>query len=363
MNITWDHIYLAIQIVVSFQLLAGIILNLIEFRARNLLLAYLSLLVIYTYNIFFLGTESFYDHIRTPLHLLLSYIYFGPTFYLYLKSLKKDTSFALITTLKHYSIPLLFCIFYNVFAYQIYGLVVDTFIIVYFVASLPLYKQITSTLKGNLKRRFNWFFIISCVYICLDTPLILIEDLYRLGISPFTDIHPVLNEFFYTYIHFPLLLLYFSFLSIYMLTEIPRFKNFFVSRPLIESGITQKGISELQHSFDKSLTEEKVYLDPDLNLDTFSKKLGIDKSVLSKFIKETYNSGFNRIINRHRIEQFKTLLNEDKLKNYDLVGLAKESGFKSKATFYRVFKEIEGITPLQYKNKYEKLTKKTTSNN
>ena len=43
-----------------------------------------------------------------------------------------------------------------------------------------------------------------------------------------------------------------------------------------------------------------------------------------------------------------------KIKNYDhldILGIANESGFSSKATFNRTFKKIEGITPKEYRNK------------
>ena len=36
---------------------------------------------------------------------------------------------------------------------------------------------------------------------------------------------------------------------------------------------------------------------------------------------------------------------------FDLLSIAKNAGFASKASFYRIFKESEGMTPNQYAKK------------
>ena len=350
MNITWDNIFLAIQIVVTIQLLFGILLNLFEFRRRNILLAFVCLLIIYTYNIFFLYTITLNDYLQKPLHLILSYIYFGPTLYLYLKSLTTNTRLSNNLLIKHYLLPIILCTTYNIFNYKLYGLIVNTFTVVYFIASLKLFKSILSNLQTALKIRFKWFFIITSIYIILDTPMLIIEDLAVLKTAPFVKIYPIINDLFYKFLHFPLILFHFFILSVYAITEIPHFKKYFVSISLMDSGITQNKVEQLKQNLDTLLLKEKIYLNPDLTLAMLSKKLNIEKSILSKFLKENYNKGFNSIINSYRVEEFKNLLKEGKLNNYDLVGLGKESGFKSKATLYRVFKEIVGKTPNEYKN-------------
>lgn len=346
MNITWDHIYLAIQIVVTIQLILGIILNTIEFKTRNLLLAYLCFLVVYTYNVFFLY-PSYSKYAHKFLHLIGSYIYFGPTFYLYLKSLTGKLGKREI--FKHYSIPFTICLTYNLSGFSLYSVFIYVFLIGYILASVPLYHNVKTLLSGALKKRFLWFIFIHLLYLVLDTPMIILEDLAIAEISIAEKLYPSVNHFFYTYLHFPLLFFHFFILSLYAITEIPRFKKFFLSKTLKDSGIGDQQTLELKSQMTELFEKEKIFLNPSLNLEKLSVKMNLEKSLISKFLKETYNKGFNDFINEHRVNEFKRILVNPKYKNYDLVGLANESGFKSKATFYRVFKEIEGLTPNQYK--------------
>ena len=191
------------------------------------------------------------------------------------------------------------------------------------------------------------------IYLATDFPMLFIEDLSALNLSFFRRILPTANDFYYTYLHFPILFFKFFILSLYSITEIPRFKNFFINKPLIESGINEDTLSKLKTKFETLMAEEQLFLNNGLTADSLSKKLEVDKSVISKFLRENYNKGFNLYINELRIQEFKRLLSLEKYENYDLVGLAMESGFKSKSTFYRVFKDIEGITPSEYKKSLE----------
>ena len=61
------------------------------------------------------------------------------------------------------------------------------------------------------------------------------------------------------------------------------------------------------------------------------------------YLKLTHKASFIDYVNTLRIEAYKTRVKDEKYEHYDLVGLALECGFKSKSTFYRVFKQHEGI--------------------
>jgi AraC-like DNA-binding protein len=49
------------------------------------------------------------------------------------------------------------------------------------------------------------------------------------------------------------------------------------------------------------------------------------------------------------VDEAKRLLLDPSYNRFNIQGIAFESGFKSKATFYAVFKQIVGMTPKQYK--------------
>ncbi|TSE05369.1 helix-turn-helix domain-containing protein [Aquimarina algiphila] len=97
--------------------------------------------------------------------------------------------------------------------------------------------------------------------------------------------------------------------------------------------------------------EEKLYKDPSLNISSCASIFKVSTKELIDYFKITNKGVFKDYINGLRVSEFKQLLQNEKFSNYDLVGLAKECGFKSKSTFFRVFKGLEGFTPNEYKKK------------
>ena len=59
-------------------------------------------------------------------------------------------------------------------------------------------------------------------------------------------------------------------------------------------------------------------------------------------------------MNAYRIDYFKNRVKKVDAENLTLLAVAYDSGFNSKATFNRIFKQQEGVTPLQFKRKIEK---------
>ncbi|HTE33290.1 MAG TPA: helix-turn-helix domain-containing protein, partial [Chryseolinea sp.] len=91
------------------------------------------------------------------------------------------------------------------------------------------------------------------------------------------------------------------------------------------------------------------YLDPELTLSQLAKDLNIGRSQLSQLINDSIGDNFYDFINKYRTEEVKRLMNDPKVKNFSLLGLALEAGFKSKSTFNLIFKRFTGLTPTAYK--------------
>jgi len=97
-----------------------------------------------------------------------------------------------------------------------------------------------------------------------------------------------------------------------------------------------------------TMVSEKLYLDPKLNLRTLSEVVAINEKEVSMLINKCASVNFFTFVNKFRIEEFKRLLTTKKMEEMSISGLAMESGFNSKSTFYSVFKKEEGITPKEY---------------
>jgi len=95
--------------------------------------------------------------------------------------------------------------------------------------------------------------------------------------------------------------------------------------------------------------ERKVYLNPELNMDILATELEIPKHHLTEVLNVELGKNFFQFINSFRIEAVKEML-KDPTNYYSIEAVGYECGFSNKSSFFRIFKEIVGVTPLEYKN-------------
>jgi len=100
------------------------------------------------------------------------------------------------------------------------------------------------------------------------------------------------------------------------------------------------------------MQEEKLYTDVELTLQNLSERLGISASYLSRIINEKENKNFFEFVNAFRVQDIKEKLVDKDYEHYSILGIALESGFKSKSTFNTVFKKLTGQTPSAYQKQF-----------
>lgn len=96
---------------------------------------------------------------------------------------------------------------------------------------------------------------------------------------------------------------------------------------------------------------EKIYLNENLNLREVALLMKVDPNLISHILNNHLGANFYDFVNRYRIEEVKIKLNNPAYKHLSLLGIALESGFNSKTTFNRVFKQVTGITPTEFQKK------------
>jgi two-component system response regulator YesN len=84
----------------------------------------------------------------------------------------------------------------------------------------------------------------------------------------------------------------------------------------------------------------------DISLSDAAEHIGVSSSYLSKIFKEDYGKGFVEFLNMIRIRNAKALLENDMI---SLKDIANEVGFNNYHYFFRVFKNIVGVTPVKYR--------------
>jgi AraC-like DNA-binding protein len=98
---------------------------------------------------------------------------------------------------------------------------------------------------------------------------------------------------------------------------------------------------------DSRMQAERAYEDAELNLPHLAEKLGISAHQLSELMNTRLGKGFSRYLREQRINAAKTMLWDEPSASVLSVGLS--VGFTSQSNFYEAFREIEGMTPGQYR--------------
>ncbi len=98
------------------------------------------------------------------------------------------------------------------------------------------------------------------------------------------------------------------------------------------------------------MIDQQLFLQPSLTLEDVAKRMGTNKTYVSKLVNNTYNQGFPELLNTLRIdyaEQY--LLNHREAKQKDV---AAACGFLSASAFNSTFKKVTGLTPKMWLNSY-----------
>lgn len=93
---------------------------------------------------------------------------------------------------------------------------------------------------------------------------------------------------------------------------------------------------------------DKVYVDQDLTLESFSVLLQSNTKYVSQVINEYFKKNFTTFINEYRVKAACKLFENPDYKKYTIEALGQKVGFKSRNNFNQVFKKQIGISPSQY---------------
>jgi len=114
----------------------------------------------------------------------------------------------------------------------------------------------------------------------------------------------------------------------------------------------------LKRKLQKLMLKDKVFLNPELTLQELANLMNLKLNELSAFINTHLGKNFNDFINEYRINEFKQRVKSPATDSKaTIMELAYQSGFNSKASFNRLFKEYTGITPSQFKKGKDPIVK------
>jgi AraC-like DNA-binding protein len=132
-------------------------------------------------------------------------------------------------------------------------------------------------------------------------------------------------------------------------------KGYLASQTQSEIGQPRKSASldknlgeEVMIRLRKVMEEEKLWMNPALNLSLLTGHTGIPSKTISAVLNQHLNKSFSEFINGYRIDAIKSRLLSAEDKNLTIAGLAYECGFNSQPTFQRAFKSIQGESPSEF---------------
>ncbi|HEY0612197.1 MAG TPA: helix-turn-helix domain-containing protein [Chitinophaga sp.] len=100
----------------------------------------------------------------------------------------------------------------------------------------------------------------------------------------------------------------------------------------------------------KAMEQDRLYLEPDLNLALLSRHTGLPQKTISLVLNQHLQKSFNEFVNGYRVEAFKQKINQPEQDNMTILALALDAGFNSQATFQRAFRSNTGMSPREYMN-------------
>lgn len=116
-----------------------------------------------------------------------------------------------------------------------------------------------------------------------------------------------------------------------------------------KSSLNESQINEINSTVYKYLQSKKPYLNAEYSLQMMAVDLNISRQNLSQVINIGQKKNFYKLVNELRVNEVKILLSDPSFSYLSILGIAFECGFNSKTSFHRIFKELTGFTPTEYK--------------
>lgn len=140
------------------------------------------------------------------------------------------------------------------------------------------------------------------------------------------------------------------FLSFIYVKKLIKIKNIDFD-PIIKyqnSKLTKNEIEVIARRLNNVISKKELYLNNNLTIKDVSLALDIPSHHLSQVLNQSLNMNFYDFINSFRINCMIQLIKNGELQTKTILALAMDSGFNSKATFNRVFKNTMNMTPRDY---------------
>lgn len=128
-----------------------------------------------------------------------------------------------------------------------------------------------------------------------------------------------------------------------------------IYNPLIKADfiVDDKDYSKPVAVLKSLMKNEKLFLNPELNLAMLSSQSGLTEKEISLALNRKLKKNFYYFVNEYRVDEVKKRLGNSKYENLKIMSIAYDCGFNSKATFNRIFKKFTNESPKAFRNSYQ----------
>lgn len=109
--------------------------------------------------------------------------------------------------------------------------------------------------------------------------------------------------------------------------------------------IDKEILNDIIEKLERKVSEDKIYLDPDLTITGLAEKLGTNRTYLSKAIIQEYKMNFISYINELRIKEAIRFISYGEHYNLNMDGIAQKAGFNNRVSFAKTFQKHTGVSP------------------
>ena len=166
----------------------------------------------------------------------------------------------------------------------------------------------------------------------------------------------IISTIFDVYLLFILTIVSFSTLPIYYIFfsfKYPEYcqKVISVSKDIRykQSMVKRLDLEKVEERLNELMEVEKVFIDSNLSLNSFSSRLMLTPHQLSAFLNARKGMNFRTYINTYRVVESRRLLDESR--ETGILDIAYSVGFNSKSVFNSAFLRETGMSPTEYRKK------------
>jgi AraC-like DNA-binding protein len=124
-----------------------------------------------------------------------------------------------------------------------------------------------------------------------------------------------------------------------------------ISNKYVASALSEEEKKKIVDVLENIMQTKKLFLNPELKITDVANEVLFPRKQISQAMNEKLCNNFYNYINRYRIEEAKRLLEDTKYSKFSIEGIAHQSGFNSRSSFYTAFRNETGVTPSQFRGK------------